>query len=128
MSTEFAQIDMINKTIDTVVVDTVEKEESHMEFMYRRSNAMAGMIGLLSSRLEILEIELRWDMKDNHAPMYVRRNAKRMREEVLETLIKYQQEWANMQQYEEGEVGMDIHKRKMKEYTTELEALKTLAL
>jgi hypothetical protein len=33
-----------------------------------------------------------------------------------------------MQQYEEGEVGMDMHKRKMNEYTTELEALKTLAL
>lgn len=112
------------------VLETVVEQptESHMEFMYRRSSAMAGMIGLLSSRLEILEIELRWDVNDEQAPMYVRRNAKRMREEILETLIKYQQEWADMQQYEEGEIGMDIHKRKMNEYTTELNALKTLAL
>jgi len=112
------------------VLETVVEQptESHMEFMYRRSSAMAGMIGLLSSRLEILEIELRWDVNDEQAPMYVRRNVKRMREEILETLIKYQQEWAEMQQYEKGEIGMDIHKRKMNEYTTELNALKTLAL
>ena len=112
------------------VLETVVEQptETHMEFMYRRSSAMAGMIGMLSSRLEILEIELRWDIKDEQAPMYIRRNAKRMREEVLETLIRYQQEWADMQQYEDGDIGMDMHKRKMTEYTTELEALKTLIL
>jgi len=112
------------------VLETVVEQptESHMDFMYRRSGAMAGMIGMLSSRLEIVEMELRWDIKDEDAPMYLRRSAKRMREEVLETLIRYQQEWADMQQYEDGDIGMDMHKRKMTEYTTELEALKTLVL
>jgi hypothetical protein len=48
--------------------------------------------------------------------------------EILETLIRYQNEWANMQQYETGDVGLGMYERKIAEYTTELEALKTLAL
>jgi hypothetical protein len=33
-----------------------------------------------------------------------------------------------MQDYQTGEVGKEMSDRKIKEYTTELEALKTLAL
>jgi hypothetical protein len=114
------------KAVLETVVET--PTESHTDFMYRRSHAMAGMIGLLSSRLEIINVELKWDMLDTSMPMTNRLSAKRMRQEVLETLIKYQNEWADMQQYEDGEIGKEIHDRKIAEYTTDLESLKTFVL
>jgi hypothetical protein len=57
-----------------------------------------------------------------------RRSAKEMRMEILDTLIRYQNDWADMQQYSNEEYGKTIYEKKIKEYTTELEALKTLAL
>ena len=113
-----------------VLETVVEKPyESHELFLTRRSGQMAGMLGLLSSRLEMVAMHHRLDME--YGPMTVdafRRSAKQMRMEILETLIKYQEEWAEMQQYTDTDYGMEIYKRKIAEYTTELEALKTLAL
>ena len=37
--------------------------ESHEMFLARRSNTMAGIIGLLSSRLEIANMNMRFDME-----------------------------------------------------------------
>lgn len=103
--------------------------ESHTEFLTRRSSQMAGMIGLLSSRLEIVDMSLKFDMDyDNMTVDMWRRTARQARLEILECLIKYQHEWAEMQQYEEGDYGMDMYQRKVAEYTTELNALKTLVL
>jgi hypothetical protein len=51
-----------------------------------------------------------------------------MRTDILETLIRYQNEWADMQQYSNEDYGKEMYERKIAEYTTELEALKTLAL
>ena len=103
--------------------------ESHTEFLTRRSSQMAGMIGLLSSRLEIIDMNMKFDMQyDTMTSDMWRRTARQSRMEILECLIKYQHEWAAMQQYEEGDYGMDMYQRKVAEYTTELEALKTLAL
>jgi hypothetical protein len=90
---------------------------------------MAGMIGLLSSRLEMVAMQHRLDME--YGPMTVdayRRSAKEMRMEILETLIRYQNEWADMQQYSNADYGKGMYELKLAEYTTELEALKTLAL
>ena len=113
-----------------VLETVVEKPyESHELFLTRRSGQMAGIIGLLSSRLEMVAMHHRLDME--YGPMTVdawRRSAKQMRMEVLDTLIRYQHEWAEMQQYDEGDYGKGMHERKLAEYTTELEALKTLAL
>ena len=113
-----------------VLETVVEKPyESHELFLTRRGGQMAGMLGLLSSRLEMVAMHHRLDME--YGPMTVdafRRSAKEMRMEILETLIKYQEEWAEMQQYTDTDYGMEIYKRKIAEYTTELEALKTLAL
>ena len=108
----------------------VEKAyESHEMFLSRRSNQMAGMIGLLSSRLEIINMNLRFDMEyDTMTADQWRRTAKQSRMEILECLMRYQQEWAEMQQYTEGDYGLTMYEDKIKEYTTELEALKTLAL
>jgi hypothetical protein len=90
---------------------------------------MAGMIGLLSSRLEMVAMTLRFDMEfDKMTADQWLRSAKQSRMEILETLIRYQTEWANMQQYETGDVGLGMYERKLAEYTTELDALKTLAL
>lgn len=113
-----------------VLETVVEKPyESHEMFLTRRSGQMAGMLGLLSSRLEMVAMHHRLDME--YGPMTVdawRRSAKQMRMEVLDTLIRYQHEWAEMQQYDEGDYGKGMYERKIAEYTTELEALKTLAL
>jgi hypothetical protein len=112
----------MNQELETVV-------ESHTEFLSRRSNQMAGMIGLLSSRLEIINMNLRFDMEyDTMTADQWRRTAKQSRMEILECLMRYQQEWANMQDYQTGDYGMTMYEDKIKEYTTELEALKTLAL
>jgi hypothetical protein len=113
------------------VLETVVEApyESHEAFLTRRGGQMAGMIGMLSSRLEIVAMHHRLDME--YGPMTVdafRRSNKQMRMEILETLIAYQNEWAEMQQYTDTDYGMEIYKRKIAEYTTELEALKTLAL
>jgi hypothetical protein len=90
---------------------------------------MAGMIGLLSARLEMVAMHHRLDME--YGPMTVdafRRSAKEMRTDILETLIRYQNEWADMQKYSKEDYGQTVYENKIKEYTTELEALKTLAL
>ena len=103
--------------------------ETHEQFLTRRGKQMAGMIGLLSSRLEMVAMHHRLDME--YGPMNAdmwRRSARQMRLEILETLIKYQHEWAEMQEYTEADYGMQMYKEKIAEYTTELEALKTLAL
>lgn len=87
------------------------------------------MIGLLSSRLEMICMTLRIEMEyGDTTPEMWRRSAKQIRLESLETLIKYQHEWANMQEYTETDYGMQMYKSKIEEYTTELDALKTLAL
>ncbi len=123
----------MNYTVKENVIDVTFPEEtvveSHTEFLSRRSNQMAGMIGLLSSRLEIINMNLRFDMEyDTMTADQWRRTAKQSRMEILECLIKYQHEWADMQQYTEGDYGITMYQDKIKEYTTELEALKTLIL
>jgi len=104
--------------------------ESHEMFLSRRSNTMAGIIGLLSSRLEIANMDMRFDM-EYEVTMTAdewRRSARQTRMGILECLIRYQQLWAMMQDYKEGDYGKTMYENKIKEYTTELEALKTLAL
>ena len=115
----------------TPVEETVVEKpyESHEMWLSKRTSKMAGMIGLLTARLEMVAMHHRLDME--YGPMTVdayRRSAKQMRMEVLETLIKYQNEWADMQQYSNEDYGKEMYEKKIKEYTTELEALKTLAL
>ena len=123
----------MNYTVKENVIDVTFPEEtmyeSHEAFLTRRCGQMAGMIGLLSSRLEMVAMTLRFDMEfDKMTADQWLRSAKQSRMEILETLIRYQNEWANMQQYETGDVGLGMYERKLAEYTTELEALKTLAL
>ena len=115
-------VDTVNNTIE-------DQYETHEQFLTRRGGQMAGMIGMLSSRLELVAMTLRFDMEfDKMTADQWLRSAKQSRLEILDTLIRYQKEWADMQQYNPGEVGMDMYERKIAEYTTELEALKTLAL
>ena len=112
----------------TPVEETVV--ESNEQFLSRRGTAMAGMIGSLSARLEIINMNLRFDMEyDAHMTAdQWRRSVKQSRVEILETLISYQATWSSMQNYQAGEVGKEMSDRKIKEYTAELEALETLAL
>ena len=113
------------------VLETVVETpyESHEMWLGKRTSKMAGMIGLLSARSEMVAMHHRLDME--YGPMTVdafRRSAKEMRMEILETLIRYQNEWADMQQYSNSDYGKTMYENKIAEYTTELEALKTLAL
>ena len=118
------------KEVLETVVETVETPyESHEMWLAKRTSKMAGMIGSLVGRLEIVSMHHRLDME--YGPMTVdafRRSAKQMRMEILDTLIRYQHDWADMQKYDEGDYGKTMYENKIKEYTTELEALKTLAL
>ena len=115
--------------VDTVNNTIVDQYESHEMFLTRRGKQMAGMIGLLSSRLEMICMTLRIEMEyGDTTPEMWRRSAKQIRLETLETLIRYQHEWADMQEYTETDYGMQMYKSKIEEYTTELETLKTLAL
>ena len=114
------------------VLETVVEApyESHEVFLSRRGMAMSGMIGSLSARLEIINMNLRFDM-EYEVTMTAdqwRRSVKQSRVEILETLIAYQNEWADMQKYSKEDYGQTVYENKIKEYTTELEALKTLAL
>jgi hypothetical protein len=83
--------------------------ESHEAFLSRRGMAMSGMIGSLSARLEIINMNLRFDMEyDAHMTAdQWRRSVKQSRIEILETLISYQEAWSAMQNYQAGEVGKD---------------------
>ena len=113
--------------VEETVVET--PHESHEMWLSKRTSKMAGMIGSLTARLEMVAMHHRLDME--YGPMTVdayRRSAKQMRMEILETLIAYQNEWAKMQQYSNEDYGKGMYERKIAEYTTELEALKTLAL
>ena len=116
--------------VEETVVEKVETpHESHEMWLSKRTSKMAGMLGLLSARLEMVAMQHRLDME--YGPMTVdayRRSAREMRMEILDTLIRYQNEWADMQQYSNEDYGKTIYENKVKEYTTELEALKTLAL
>lgn len=117
-----------------VLVDTVnntmeDQYETHEQFMTRRGGQMAGMIGLLQSRLEIAEIELGTVLEfSNHPKESLLYSIKSARMGVLETLIKFVNEWAEMQQYDENDYGKEMTDRRLKEYTEKLEALKTLVL
>ena len=116
----------MKEVLETVVE---AQHESHEMWLAKRTSKMAGMIGSLVGRLEIVAMHHRLDME--YGPMTLdafRRSAKQMRMEILETLIKYQEDWADMQQYSNADYGKIIYENKVKEYTTELEALKTLAL
>lgn len=116
--------------VEETVVEKVEAPyESHEMWLSKRTSKMAGMIGLLTARLEMVAMQHRLDME--YGPMTVdayRRSAKEMRMEILDTLIRYQNDWADMQQYSNEDYGKEMYEKKIKEYTTELEALKTLAL
>jgi hypothetical protein len=115
-------VDTVNNTIE-------DQYETHEQFMTRRGAAMAGMIGLLQSRLEIAEIELDTLLQfSNHPKQSLLYSVKSIREGVLETLIKFTNEWADMQRYDEGDYGKEMSERRLTEYTTKLETLKTLAL
>jgi glucan phosphorylase len=116
------------KEVLETVVET--PHENYETFLSRRSMAMSGMIGSLSARLEIINMNLKFDMEyDAHMTAdQWRRSVKQSRMEILETLISYQATWSSMQNYQAGEVGKEMSDRKIKEYTAELEALETLAL
>ena len=125
MST-FATVDMKNKTITDVVVD--KQTESYEQYLSRRGSTMAGMIGTLSGRLDILAMEMRlimeYPLSDKN---FFKTQLLDLRKSALETLIKYNHEWAEMQDYQEGHYMKESSDKKIADFTTELEALKTLA-
>ena len=119
-----AQIDMVNKTIDTFEIDTVEKTESHEEFMHRRSHDMAGMIGMLQGRLEMLDIQLDSTIEYVKNVADAKEYMRDMRKDILKTMLEYTERWLKMQNYEETEYMYGRHKEKIQEYANKLNNLK----
>lgn len=103
--------------------------ESHEQFLSRRGMVMAGMIGSLAARLDILKDEMRICYTYEHANLeFLKRQMQIMQKDIVVSLLKYNNDWANMQQYELGDVAKSYSDKAIADLTTELEALKTLAL
>ena len=113
-----------------VLETVVEKPyESHEMFLTRRSMEMSGMIGSLSARLGIVKDELKNCYTYEYANVeFLKQQMLSMHKDIVEGLIKYNQKWAEMQRYEEGDYAKEYSDREIAALTTELEALKTLAL
>ena len=111
-------------------LETVEQPyETYEQALSRRSNAMAGIIGTLQGRLDILNMELKFELEyDNMSPKEFKSRLKSVRTDIIKTLIVSNKAWAEMQQYEDGDIGKQFSDEKLAKLTTELEALQTLAL
>jgi hypothetical protein len=112
------------------VLETLEQPyETYEQALSRRSSAMAGIIGTLQGRLEILNTEIKFELAyDNMSPKEFKSRLKSIRTDIIKTLIVSNKAWAEMQQYQDGDIGKEMSDRKLADLTTELEALKTLAL
>lgn len=130
MSTEFARIDTINKTIDTVVVDTVvEKEETHTEFLTRRSHAMAGMIGAAGSNLSLIPILCNSAITYGTTVKSLKLSLVDISKQSLKSAIALETAWMEMGKHNDPEYyGAEFCLRRIAEYTKELEALETLVV
>jgi len=102
----------------------VETTESHEEFMHRRSCDMAGMIGMLQGRLEMLDIELDSTIEYVKNVASAKEYMRDMRKDILKTMLEYTERWLKMQNYEETEYMYGRHKEKIQEYTNKLNNLK----
>jgi len=103
--------------------------ETYEQALSRRSSAMAGIIGTLQGRLEILDTELKFELNyDSLTQKEFKSRLKSIRTDIIKTLIVSTKAWAEMQQYEDGDIGKQFSDEKLADLTTELEALRTLAL
>ena len=103
--------------------------ETYEQALSRRSSAMAGIIGTLQGRLDILNTELKFELEyDSLTQKEFKSRLKSIRTDIIKTLIVSNKAWAEMQQYEDGDIGKQFNDEKLADLTTELEALKTLAL
>jgi len=112
------------------VLETLEQPyETYEQALSRRGSAMAGIIGTLQGRLDILNTEIKFELEyDNMSPKEFKSRLKSIRTDIIKTLIVSTKAWAEMQRYEDGDIGKEMSDRKLADLTTELEVLKTLAL
>jgi hypothetical protein len=112
------------------VLETLEQPyETYEQALSRRSSAMAGIIGTLQGRLDILNMELKFELEyDNLNRKELMSRLKSIRTDVIKTLIVSNKAWAEMQQYEDGDIGKEMSDRKLADLTMDLEVLQTLAL
>ena len=123
-----AQIDMKNKTIDTFEIDTVKKEESYTEFLSRRCNSMASMIGYMGSMLGQVDITASTSLEyfDNNTKL-LKGALKEVAIKALEAQVQLEKEWMEMNSYNDPNyVGNKFSVEKINRATEKIEALKTL--
>ena len=123
-----AQIDMKNKTIDTFEIDTVKKEESYTEFLSRRCNSMASMIGYMGSMLGQVDITASTSLEyfDNNTKL-LKGALKDIAIKALEAQVQLEKEWMEMNSYNDPNyVGNKFSVEKINRATEKIEALKTL--
>ena len=109
----------MKEVLETQVEKVLESNEA---FMSRRSMEMSGIIGGLSARLGIIKEELKSNYTYDYASVeYLKQQMLSMHKEIVESLIKYNQKWAEMQRYDEGDYGKECSDREIAELTTELE-------
>jgi len=117
---------MNQEVLETVVEIAYE---SHEMWLGKRTSKMAGMIGSLAGRLDILKDELKSCYTYDYAnEAFLKQQMFSMHKSIVEGLLKYNKAWAEMQNYEEGDIAKSYSDKAIADLTTELEALKTLAL
>jgi len=102
----------------------VETTESHDEYMHRRGKSMAGMIGMMQARLEMIDIDLESAIIYADNVKQAKKYMTEMRQGILNTLIEYMNRWSEMQDYKEEDYMYGRHKEKIEQFTSKLNNLK----
>lgn len=119
----------MNETVDTSVVDAVsnKKSESYTEFLSRRSNTMASMVGLAGSTLGSVGISASSTLKYYDTVQLLKTAVRDMGIAAIKAQIQLEQEWIDMNSVNDPEyLGNKYGREKIERLTTDLKALETL--
>ena len=119
----------MNETVDTCVVDAVDnkKTESYQEFLSRRGQTMAGMIGLASSTLSHVGISAASTLQYYDTVKLLKTAVRDLGIAAIKAQIQLEQDWIDMNSVNDPEyTGNKYGLEKIDRLTTDLKALETL--
>ena len=119
----------MNETVDTSVVDAVDnkKTESYQEFLSRRSQTMAGMVGLANSTLSHVGISAASTLQYYDTVKLLKTAVRDLGIAAIKAQIQLEQDWMDMNSVNDSDyVGNKYSVEKIERLTTDLKALETL--
>ena len=119
----------MNETVDTSVVDAVDnkKTESYEQFLSRRTQTMAGMLGLAGSTLGSVGISASSTLKYYDTVQLLKTAVRDMGIAAIKAQIQLEQDWIDMNSVNDPNyVGNKYSVEKIERLTTDLKALETL--